>query len=58
MNKLNAKLANDLLFVSPETGKELRPISWPADYDGKFIIVVQDKEGTETWKHTITTEEV
>ena len=58
MNMQNAELANNILFVSPVTGNELRPIAWPEDEDGKFVMIVQDKNKTETWKHTIITEEM
>lgn len=53
-----AEIAHEILFVSPVTGEQLYPTLWPENTAGEFVIIVQDKLNKETWKHTITTEEL
>ncbi len=59
MNNINSLLANNILFQDPETGEELRPLSAPdTDENGDLILLVENKDGSRNWKHTIRTEEV
>jgi len=59
MDSINSLLANNILFQDPETGEELRPISAPDEDDNyDLVLLVENKDGTRKWKHTIRTEEV
>lgn len=59
MDSINSLLANNILFQDPETGEELRPMCAPDDDEnGDLILLVENKDGSRKWKHTIKTEEV
>lgn len=58
MDDINAKFAWELLFTDPETGEELRPISSPSVVGGAVVLLVTSQDGSRTWRHIVSTEEV
>lgn len=58
--KENKNLAYNLLFVCPDTGKELSLIAPPEiTEDGEYILTVSNKDSPKsTWKHIIKTYEI
>lgn len=56
----NAMLAYSILFEDPINGEELRPSEAPFTHqDGEsMVLLVENKDGNQKWKHTILTEEI
>lgn len=55
---VNHLFAYDLLFTDPFTGEELRPSKEGYSEGDFFIVEVENKAGTQRWKHSIKTEEL
>lgn len=58
MNNTNKNLAAQILFQDPFTFEELRPSKAPYASGPHLILEVENKDGTQKWKHTILTEEI
>lgn len=55
---LNHQFAHTILFIDPETGEELRLTEGTETTEEGVDLVVENKDGSRRWKHTIKTEEV
>lgn len=58
IDPINASFAHSILFEDPFTGEELRMSKAPYTKGDYQIFEVENKSGTQKWKHTILTEEI